>query len=61
MKVQSSTVAPLRWAMVPVPSRSRGEKPDQSYVVFQEIAEDNWSFSGLLTDDWTRQREAVGG
>lgn len=32
------------------------KKPEHIHVVIQEIAEEDWGFSGLLTDDWKRQR-----
>lgn len=36
--------------------RNLRKNPDHIHVVIQEIAEENWGFSGLLTDDWKRQR-----
>ena len=36
--------------------RELGKKPEHIHVVIQEISEDNWGFSGLLTDDWKKQR-----
>lgn len=35
--------------------RVLGKKPEHTHVVIQEIAEENWGFSGLLTDDWKKQ------
>ena len=35
--------------------RILGKKPEHTHIVIQEIAEENWGFSGLLTDDWKRQ------
>ena len=35
--------------------RVLGKRPDHTHVVIQEIAEENWGFAGLLTDDWKRQ------
>ena len=35
--------------------RILGKKPEHTPIVIQEIAEENWGFSGLLTDDWKRQ------
>lgn len=29
-----------------------GKKPEHIHVVIQEIAEDDWGFSGMLTDEW---------
>jgi 4-oxalocrotonate tautomerase len=34
------------------------KKPEHTHVVIQEIAEENWGFSGLLTDDWKQQQES---
>ncbi len=28
------------------------KKPEHTHVVIQEIAEEDWGFSGMLTDDW---------
>ncbi|MDX2214472.1 MAG: 4-oxalocrotonate tautomerase family protein [Oculatellaceae cyanobacterium bins.114] len=36
--------------------RILGKKPDHIHIVIQEITEDNWGFSGLLTDDWKKQQ-----
>jgi 4-oxalocrotonate tautomerase len=38
--------------------RILGKKPEHTHVVIQEIAEENWGFSGLLTDDWKQQQES---
>lgn len=32
--------------------RTLGKKPEHTHVVIQEIAEENWGFSGMLTDEW---------
>jgi 4-oxalocrotonate tautomerase len=32
--------------------RVLGKKPEHTHVVIQEIAEEDWGFAGLLTDDW---------
>jgi 4-oxalocrotonate tautomerase len=32
--------------------RVLGKKPEHIHVVIQEIAEEDWGFSGLLTDEW---------
>ena len=34
--------------------RVLGKKPEYTHVVIQEIAEENWGFSGMLTDDWKK-------
>ncbi|HIK14280.1 MAG TPA: 4-oxalocrotonate tautomerase family protein [Leptolyngbyaceae cyanobacterium M33_DOE_097] len=36
--------------------RILGKKPEHIHIVIQEIAEENWGFSGLLTDDWKQQQ-----
>ena len=36
--------------------RILGKKPEHIHIVIQEISEENWGFSGLLTDDWKRQQ-----
>lgn len=36
-----------------------GKKPEHTHVVIQEIAEENWGFAGLLTDDW-KKRQGLG-
>lgn len=33
-----------------------GKKPEHIHIVFQEIEDENWGFSGILTDDF-RKRE----
>lgn len=33
------------------------KKPEHIHVVVQEIAEENWGFSGQLTDDWKKAQE----
>ena len=35
-----------------------GKRPEHIHVVIDEVAEANWGFEGMLTDDWRRaQRE----
>lgn len=34
-----------------------GKKPEHTHIVIQEIAEEDWGFAGLLTDDWKKQNE----
>lgn len=36
--------------------RVLGKKPEHTHVVIQEIADENWGFSGLLTDDWKKSQ-----
>ena len=35
-----------------------GKRPEHIHIVIQEIAEEDWGFSGLLTDDWKKQQES---
>ncbi|MEK9500264.1 tautomerase family protein [Gaopeijia maritima] len=37
--------------------RVLGKKPEHIHIVIQEIAEEDWGFSGLLTDEWRRRKE----
>lgn len=32
-----------------------GKKPEHIHIVIQEIEEENWGYSGLLTDEWKQQ------
>ena len=34
--------------------RELGKKPEHIHIVIQEIAEEDWGFSGMLTDDWKK-------
>lgn len=34
--------------------RILGKKPEHTHIVIQEINEEDWGFSGLLTDDWKK-------
>lgn len=36
--------------------RVLGKKPEHTHVVIQEINEEDWGFSGLLTDDWKKSQ-----
>jgi 4-oxalocrotonate tautomerase len=31
-----------------------GKKPEHTHIVIQEIEEENWGFSGILTDEYRR-------
>lgn len=33
-----------------------GKKPEHIHIVIQEIAEDDWGYSGMLTTDWKAQQ-----
>jgi 4-oxalocrotonate tautomerase len=37
--------------------RHLGKQPDHIHIVIQEIAEEDWGFAGLLTDDWKRRQQ----
>ncbi len=34
--------------------RILGKKPEHTHIVIQEIADENWGFSGMLTDEWKK-------
>lgn len=34
--------------------RILGKKPEHTHIVIQDINEEDWGFSGLLTDDWKK-------
>ena len=34
--------------------RVLGKKPEHIHVVIQEIAEEDWGYCGMLTDDWKK-------
>ena len=36
--------------------RELGKHPEHIHVVIQEIAEEDWGFEGMLTDEWKRRR-----
>ena len=35
-----------------------GKKPEHTHIVIQEIEDENWGFSGVLTDDFNRRQSA---
>ena len=37
-------------------SKVLGKKPEHTHIVIQEIADANWGFAGLLTDEWKRSQ-----
>lgn len=39
--------------------RVLGKKPEHIHIVIQEISEDNWGYSGLLTDTWKAQQSTA--
>jgi 4-oxalocrotonate tautomerase len=34
--------------------RTVDKKPEHIHIVIQEIADEDWGFAGLLTDDWKK-------
>jgi 4-oxalocrotonate tautomerase family enzyme len=40
--------------------RVLGKKPEHTHVVIQEIAEEDWGFAGMLTDDWKKAHDQAG-
>ncbi len=36
--------------------RVLGKQPEHIHIVIQEIAEENWGYAGLLTDEWKRKQ-----
>jgi 4-oxalocrotonate tautomerase len=36
--------------------RVLGKRPEHIHVVIQEIEEEDWGFSGLLTDEWKKSQ-----
>lgn len=34
--------------------RVLGKQPEHTHIVIQEIAEEDWGFAGMLTDDWRK-------
>ncbi|MFN8759793.1 MAG: tautomerase family protein [Tagaea sp.] len=34
--------------------RTLGKKPEHTHIVIQEIADENWGFAGVLTDEYRR-------
>lgn len=35
-------------------ARILGKKPEHTHIVIQEINEEDWGYSGLLTDEWKK-------
>lgn len=33
-----------------------GKKPEHIHIVLQEIAEENWGYAGMLTDEWRAKK-----
>ena len=34
-----------------------GKKPEHIHIVIDEVAEVNWGFAGMLTDEWKAKQE----
>ncbi len=37
--------------------RVLGKKPEHVHIVIQEIKEEDWGYSGMLTDEWKKSRK----
>ena len=37
-----------------------GKRPEHIHVVIQEIAEENWGYDGMLTDEWKHRQASAG-
>lgn len=37
--------------------RILNKQPEHTHIVIQEIDEENWGFSGLLTDEWKKRQQ----
>jgi 4-oxalocrotonate tautomerase len=42
-------------------ARILGKKPEHTHIVIQEIADEDWGYAGLLTDDWRRAQALKSG
>ena len=40
--------------------RVLGKRPEHTHIVIQEIAEEDWGFGGLPTDEWRARVRADG-
>ena len=40
--------------------RVLGKKPEHIHIVIQEIADEDWGFAGMLTDDYRKQQSGSG-
>ena len=36
--------------------RHLGKRPEHTHIVIQEIAEEDWGYASVLTDDWKRSQ-----
>jgi len=37
--------------------RVLGKKPEHTHIVIQEIEDENWGFSGILTDEYRKNQQ----
>ena len=40
--------------------RVLGKRPEHIHIVIQEIADEDWGFDGMLTDDYRKQQSGSG-
>ncbi|MBX7059874.1 MAG: 4-oxalocrotonate tautomerase family protein [Leptospirales bacterium] len=38
-------------------TRILGKRPEHTHIVIQQIAEDHWGYSGMLTDDYRKSQQ----
>ena len=41
--------------------KNLGKKPEHIHIVIQEIADEDWGYAGMLTDDFRKQAGAEAG
>ena len=54
--ITRSQKAQLMREVTDSPVRILGKKPEHTHVLIQEIADEDWGLSGLLTDDWKKKQ-----
>jgi 4-oxalocrotonate tautomerase len=37
--------------------RVLGKQPEHIHIVIDEVAEENWGYAGMLTDDWKKAQD----
>jgi 4-oxalocrotonate tautomerase len=37
-----------------------GKRPEHTHIVIQEIADEDWGFEGLPTDEWRKKQKKQG-
>lgn len=40
--------------------RVLGKQPKHIHIVIDEVAEENWGYAGMLTDDWKKTQDTGG-